>query len=487
MNKKELEKNLSNSRGGRVVKFIENFCVHGEGDYFGQPFKLDLWQQALIYNLYELKPDGQRRYREALVGVPKGNGKSQLAAALGLYELLGAGTTSPLVTVAAASFEQADLVFGTMRTMCEQSPYLKSITEVFNNSIGVKNGPGRVFRVAAKAGTADGGRNSAFIADEIHERSTPNLQRVHYVLSNNTAKRKDSLILNITTAGYDLDTLCGKLYLRGKRKLSGESKDDEFYFYWLEPDENDNFESYKTWRKVNPALDAGWWPIDNLKRRRKSLPLPEFQRYHLNMWTRTQDESWLPDGVWADLIENYELDDERPTYVGVDMAIKHDSVAVVWCQMDPETNIIYTDSKIWRNEGLMFDYAEVETFIVKLGTLFNLIEVAYDPQFFERSAQALYDQNIPMVEFPQSHGRMVPACGVTYEKITGGLLRHKNQATFTDQVLSAVARPTDRGFRLSKGKSKRKIDGAIAMCMAVDRLTFPTRPAEPSNIGIVEW
>jgi phage terminase large subunit-like protein len=205
------------------------------------------------------------------------------------------------------------------------------------------------------------------------------------------------------------------------------------------------------------------------------------------MWTRTQDESWLPDGVWADLIENYELDDERPTYVGVDMAIKHDSVAVVWCQMDPETNIIYTDSKIWRNEGLMFDYAEVETFIVKLGTLFNLIEVAYDPQFFERSAQALYDQNIPMVEFPQSHGRMVPACGVTYEKITGGLLRHKNQATFTDQVLSAVARPTDRGFRLSKGKSKRKIDGAIAMCMAVDRLTFPTRPAEPSNIGIVEW
>ena len=61
------------------------------------------WQQALIYNLYELKPDGQRRYREALVGVPKGNGKSQLAAALGLYELLGAGTTSPLVTVAAAT------------------------------------------------------------------------------------------------------------------------------------------------------------------------------------------------------------------------------------------------------------------------------------------------------------------------------------------------------------------------------------------------
>ena len=130
---------LPESDGSRVVKFIENFCVHGDGDFYGQPFKLDLWQKQLIYNLYEKNKDGERKYREALCGVPKGNGKSQMAAAIGLYELLGAGTVSPLVTVAAASFEQADLVFGTMRTMCEQSPYLKGLTEVFNNSIGVNH------------------------------------------------------------------------------------------------------------------------------------------------------------------------------------------------------------------------------------------------------------------------------------------------------------------------------------------------------------
>jgi len=478
---------LPETRGARVVKFIENFCVHGEGDFYGQPFRLDQWQRKIIYDLYELNENKERRHREALLGVPKGNGKSALISALGLYELLGNGTVSPLVTVAAASFEQADIVFGNMRSMCEQSPYLKGVTEVYQNSIGVKNGPGRVYRVAAKAGTADGGRNSAFIADEVHEWSTPNLQRVHYVLSNNTAKRQDSLILNITTAGYDLDTLCGRLYLRGKRKASGESKDPDFYFYWLEPDEKDDFESEETWRKVNPALDGGWWPIENLRRRRAALPLPEFQRYHLNMWTRTQDESWLPDGLWSELADsNIKLDPALPTYVGVDMAIKHDSVAVVWGQAD-EDGLIYVDSKIWRNEGVMFDYAEIETFLVNLNREFNLVEVAYDPAFFERSAQALYDQNVPMVEFPQSHGRMVPACGQAYEIITSKKLRHKNQSTFNDQVLSAVSRPTDRGFRLSKGKSKRKIDGAIAMVMCLDRLTFPSRPPEPSNIGIVEW
>lgn len=478
---------LPESDGSRVVKFIENFCVHGDGDFYGQPFKLDLWQKQIIYNLYEKNKDGERKYREALCGVPKGNGKSQMAAAIGLYELLGAGTVSPLVTVAAASFEQADLVFGTMRTMCEQSPYLKSLTEVFNNSIGVKNGPGRVFRVAAKAGTADGGRNSAFIADEIHEWSTPNLQRVHYVLSNNTAKRKDSLILNITTAGYDLDTLAGRLYLRGKRKQSGESEDPEFYFYWLEPEEGADFEDVEMWKSVNPAIDGGWWPVDNLKRRRAALPLPEFQRYHLNMWTRTQEESWLPEGLWAELADSFDLQPDLPTYIGIDMALKHDSVAVVWGQQDPESELIYLDSKIWRNEGVMFDYAEVETFITKLNREFNVVECAYDPAFFERSAQALYDENVPMVEFPQTHGRMVPACGQSYELITSKKVRHKNHNTFNDQVLSAVNKPTDRGFRLSKGKSKRKIDGAIAMVMCLDRLTFPTRPPEPSNIGIVEW
>ena len=99
------------------------------------------------------------------------------------------------------------------------------------------------------------------------------------------------------------------------------------------------------------------------------------------------------------------------------MAIKHDSVAVVWGQMG-EDGVIRVDSKIWRNEGVMFDYAEVETFIVNLNRDFNLVEVAYDPAFFERSAQALFDQNVPMVEFPQSHGRMVPACGQSYELIT---------------------------------------------------------------------
>ena len=80
-------------------------------------FRLDQPQQAIIYEMYEIKDNGERKYREALIGLPKGNGKTALAAAIGLYELLGSGVTSPLVAVAAASYEQANLVFGT-RKLC---------------------------------------------------------------------------------------------------------------------------------------------------------------------------------------------------------------------------------------------------------------------------------------------------------------------------------------------------------------------------------
>ena len=83
--------------------------------------------------------------------MPKGNGKSQLIAGLGLYELLGSGVTSPLVAVAAASYEQANLVFGTMKTMCEESPILSGMVETYQNEIQVKQGSGRAYRIAAKA------------------------------------------------------------------------------------------------------------------------------------------------------------------------------------------------------------------------------------------------------------------------------------------------------------------------------------------------
>ena len=122
---------LPSTKGRDVVRFIERCCVHGEGDFYGKPFILDEWQKKILFELYETKADGSRKYREALIGMPKGNGKTALIACIGLFELIGAGVTSPLVAMAGASKEQAGLCFNTMRAMCENSPVLSKFTECF--------------------------------------------------------------------------------------------------------------------------------------------------------------------------------------------------------------------------------------------------------------------------------------------------------------------------------------------------------------------
>jgi len=477
---------LPETTGDRVVKFIENFVVHGEGDFYGQPFKLDNWQKAMIYELYELNDQGTRKYREALIGLPKGNGKSALISAIGLYELLGSGVVSPLVAVAAASYEQANLVFGTMKTMCDESPVLRNMVETFQNEIQVKEGSGRAYRIAAKAGTADGGRNSCSIFDEVHEFNNINLERVHYVLANNTAKRRDGIVINISTAGHDLDSLMGRLYQRGELKEAGKSDDPEFYYKWYGAKDTDDPEDEEVWKKVNPAIENDWWPVENLRRRRKSLPLNEFQRYHLNQWSRLDEESWISAEQWESCLdEDLELIVGEETFIGIDMALRHDTCAVVYGQKD-ENGVVRVKSKIWtpNNEDAL-DIQEIEAFIIELATKYKIMECAYDPAFMERSAQILMDRGIPMVNFPQTHSRMIPACGNAYELISNARVRHDNDPQFTDQVMSAAQRITDQGWRLSKGRSKRKIDACIAMVLLLDRITAPEIPDDNPEIAII--
>jgi phage terminase large subunit-like protein len=80
---------------------------------------------------------------------------------------------------------------------------------------------------------------------------------------------------------------------------------------------------------------------------------------------------------------------------------------------------------------------------------------------------------------------MVPACGTLYEFIVNGRLSHNGDPVFADQVLSATSRSTDMGWRLSKGKSKRKIDAAIALAMAVDRATRRVESVQQPGFFVV--
>jgi phage terminase large subunit-like protein len=165
------------------------------------------------------------------------------------------------------------------------------------------------------------------------------------------------------------------------------------------------------------------------------------------------------------------------------MALRHDTIAVVTVQQQDQVYVM--DAKIWQPELEGVDVIDVELYLRELHNTYTVREFAYDPAFFQRSAEALSDDGLNMVEFGQSAARMIPACGNAYEMIINKKVVHDGSPTFTDQVLSAAQRMTDTGWRLSKGKSRRKIDACIAMVMALDRATSkPQTQATPTVLDI---
>jgi phage terminase large subunit-like protein len=337
-----------------------------------------------------------------------------------------------------------------------------------------------VYRVLSADGKLQQGLNpSLVIFDELHIQRNDDLWDA---LTLGSGARKDPLVVAITTAGYDLESLAGKLYTYGKRVAADEVDDDAFGFFWWEGKPDCDIFDRKEWVVANPNLTHKLLDEEDMESSAKQTSESAFRRFRLNQWVRSQ-ESWLPAGAWERCVGVTVLDPELPCYVGIDMALKHDSVAVVVAQQQDEKIILIP--KIWHPDDFGIDIAAVEAYLRELHLYNDVKEFAYDPAFFQRSAEALSDDGLVMVEYPQSQQRMVPACGNAYEMIVKEKIIHDGSPTFTDQVLSAAQRMTENGWRLSKGKSRRKIDACISMVMALDRATHKHKqPIEPLILDI---
>lgn len=481
------------SQGGRVIRFIERHCVHPDGMWIGQPIKLEPWQRRMILELFEAEEDGSRKHRWALVGIPKKNGKTTLAACLALYFLLADGEPAPLVVCAAASDEQADLAFGSAKAMVRMSPTLSQLCTAFDKEIQVKDQPGaRLRRVAAVAGTNDGQNIHAAILDELHEWNGARGENVWNVLTNGTGARRQPMVLQITTAGYDLDgTVCGRQYQYGKRVAAGEVDDPRYFFHWNEAPEGADHRDPEVWRAANPNYGVTVHEAffrDQLTKKTESV----FRRYFLNQWVAGA-ELWLPFGAWEACRSPLELDPALPTYAAVDVALRNDSTAVVLAQRQHlemgERTVVR--AKVWENpyqeghhlhESWRLNIFEVENYLREVygqfpepsteidGDIKPGPEFAYDPAYFHRSADVLEGDGLAMVEYPQHDSRMIAASQNLYQLVVEGKLAHNGDPVLKRHVENAVADQKPRGWRLTKPKgARRKIDAAIACAIAAFR------------------
>ncbi len=465
-------KKRADTYGPLAAAWIESNVVHGEGDKCGHPFVCTADQRRFLDRLLRHDAAGRLIVRRALLGRAKGWGKTEFVAAIGLFFLCGPlAPVAPNIPVAAASWEQADLLFGSARVMVAEGP-LKPFVETFDTELLRTDGPGKMFRVAAAAGTNDGGRPTVFLADELHE-WIGNKARVFLVIANSTAKRRDALVLGISTAGSDDSELLRSLYDYGKRVEAGEIDDPGFLLDWceadaeLDPNLGPEVRAEMA-RQANPHAEE-FGLLEHVERRWHEIPEHEWRRYFANQWVSVAAESWLPPGAWAACESDLGLSPDADTWVTVDMALRHDTVAVMWGQWVGDRLVVR--HRLWEPKGDTVDVSSVEQHLRELHRRYRVREVAYDPAFFQRTAEALADDGLVMVEFPQSAARMVPACQRSYEAVCGQVVAHDGSVALADQILAAVPRAAGEGWRLSKGKTKAKMDAAIALVMLVDRAT----------------
>lgn len=493
----------------RAVTFFERFLRHVKGKWAGCKFELQPWQRdEIIRPLFGWKrSDGTRRYRTAYIEVPRKNGKSTLAAGIALYLLFADGEMGAEVYSAAADRDQAAIVFETAKEMVLSSPALKKRAQVFKRSIVIPATMSSYKVLSADAPTKHGLNAHGIIFDELH--AQPN-RELWDVLTTSTGAREQPLVVAITTAGYDRDSICWEQHEYACKVLKRVINDPSFFAYIAAADEQDDWRDPATWRKANPGLGVTV-KLEYLEQEaRRAVEVPAYQntfrRLHLNQWTQ-QAERWLDLAVWdatAGLVVDEDLAG-RPCFVGLDLSTTTDMTAMVFLfppaaegesytvlprfflpgdglrEREQRDHVPYStwarQGFVKLTEGNVIDYEVVRQQLHRDAERFRVLEVAYDPWNATQIALQLADDGFTMVQVRQGFATLSAPTKELMRLVLAGKLHHGGNPVLRWQADSMVVVQDPAGnIKPAKHKSTGRIDGMVATIMALDRAMRHEQP-----------
>ena len=487
----------------RAVAFI-NSLKHTKGVWYGKNFELLPWQDKIVRDLFgTLKPNGYRQYNTAYIEIPKKQGKSELAAAIALYLTCGDGEYGAEVYGCAADRQQASIVFDVAVEMINQCPALKKRCKILASQKRIVYLPLKSFYqvLSAESYTKHGLNVHGVIFDELH--AQPNRALYDVMLTGSGDARKQPLYFLITTAGIDRNSICYEVHQKAKDVMSGKRHDATFYpvIYGIEDD--DDWTDEKNWYKANPSLDITV-DIDKIRaafNNAKENPAEEnlFRQLRLNQWVK-QSIRWMPMDKWS--MCSYPVDKERlkgrVCYGGLDLSSTTDITAFVlvfppededgkyeilpffWLPeetLDLRVRRDHVPYDTWKAKGLIMTtegnvvhYGFIEKFIEELGTQYNIREIAYDRWGAVQMVQNLEGMGFTIVPFGQGYKDMSPPTKELMKLVLEKKIAHGGNEVLEWMVDNIFIKTDPAGnIKPDKEKSTEKIDGAIAMIMALDR------------------
>jgi len=320
-----------------VCDFFPTFLVHTKGEWAGQPFILEPWQRDFLRKAFGWKrrSDGLRRYRVVYVEVPKKNGKSQLAAGIGLYLLHCDDEPGAEIYSLAADRSQAAIVFNEAAKMCRKSRLLNARSEILRRSIFAPSSMSIYQVLSADVPTKHGLNPHGILFDELHVQDSRELWDT---ISTGRGARRQPIMFALTTAGFDKKTLCGEMHDKALKVRDGIVEDESFLPVVYGIKEGEDWESEEVWKRVNPNWGVSVKPEfieEEYREAKESFAFQNtFRRLHLNDWV-TQVVRWVDAEKWRacggeqDWTLMREALRGKPCFAGLDLSTVTDLSALV--------------------------------------------------------------------------------------------------------------------------------------------------------------
>jgi phage terminase large subunit-like protein len=485
----------------KIIKFIERVCTHVKGELAGQPFLLEEWQKRYILKLFgTYNEQGLRQYRTSYVQIPRKNGKSNLAAAIALAVFFVVREQGAEIYCCASSRDQAKIVFDVMKQMIRNSPLLMRECQIFQNSITLNNSNSFLKAVAAEAGTLHGANASCVIYDELH---TAKNRELWDVMATSMGARRDPLMIAITTAGvFDSNSVCWELYSYSKKVEEGVIEDPTFLPLVFEADLDDDIHDPETWKKANPNFGISIKPeyFEKMSREARSLPSAEtaFRQLHLNQWVNSLS-GWISDDEWQNSAGDIDHDDlrGRRCFAGLDLAAVEDVTAFVmvfpmddgsvkvvpklWVsqaaverrrpQKGGSYDAFVSSGELTVTDGNSTDYEVIRDYILECAEVYDLQSIAFDRWNSNSLVQQLTESGISMDPFGQGFMSMSAPIKNAEVLVKKKKLHHGGHKMLRWMVANVVTKKDDaENVKFSKAKAGDKIDGVVAMIMALGEM-----------------
>lgn len=483
-----------------IIGFIERALTHSEGEWAGKKFKLQEWQKEILREIFlPVDKHGNRIVRQVYLEVPRKSGKTTLASAIALW-LLIEGEPGAQIFSAAASRSQAEICYNHAINMVNSCLPLRNKIRAQKQSIFYDKTKSFYKAISSDAYTAHGANAHGIIIDEVHCMKSRDL---YDTLMTSTLARRQPLTVLITTAGNDRTSFCYEMHNYARKIIDGTIVNKSFIAKIFAADIDDDWTLESTWRKANPSYETIVKPeyFYQQVQECKDNPSKEaaFRRDHLNQWVET-DIRWIAPAKWDECQTEEPHLQGRDCYVGLDLSatmdmtsaclffppIDDDDVGFVmpfyFAPSEANANrekLNKQKIKPWvkagyiiETEGNRIDYRVIKKQLLLLASKYNILEIAVDPWGSDQIVHEL-EEDFTCIIFSQTMANMSPPTKKLEELILTKNIAHAGNPVLRWNLGNvSVFLDDNANYKLSKKKSRDKIDGIIALIMCIGRWQY---------------